>query len=536
MSRWIVTALMLASFGCAPSKQFADEPIVWRMEDRQPIAEPEEREFNAKRYFADVLALERVPRALAFRGRRPARNTNAVDEVPDSTWFTNRIGLFDYSAEEVARGPATGPPPQLPLTIVSGKSGGGNPGFVAKDSLGRGFVIKFDPPENPEIQTATNMVVNRLFWAAGYNVPADYVFSFRVADLSVKPGAKTKDAYDRKVPLTMEAVRDMLKPIVRSRDGSIRATASLYLSGVPKGGFPATGTRPDDANDKIPHELRRELRGLRAIAAWLGHTDMKEDNTLDMWVGEEGSRYLMHYFVDFGEALGAHQAEKLRWEDGWEHVWDWQRNTLAAVTFGFWKRPWEDTKQTPWKSIGAFAADPFEPRLWREAYPYFPFMEATPPDLYWGAKIVMRFRREHIVAAVKEGQFTDPDAARYLVDTLVTRRDKVGKEWLDAVTPLDYFVVQDGELCGVDLMVHYGLAERGAVEVLRARGKKVRKTYPVGPDGHVCVALPERGSGGYNVIRLRTRRPDGPRPVMQVHVGGSTRVRVLGVIRTEDWE
>ena len=32
-------------------------------------------------------------------------NVNSLDEVPDSTWFTNRIGRRDMSMAEIVRGP-----------------------------------------------------------------------------------------------------------------------------------------------------------------------------------------------------------------------------------------------------------------------------------------------------------------------------------------------------------------------------------------------------------------------------------------------
>src|SRR5688500_8413134 len=34
-----------------------------------------------------------------------AVNVNSIDEVPDSTWFTNRIGRQTISVAEIARGP-----------------------------------------------------------------------------------------------------------------------------------------------------------------------------------------------------------------------------------------------------------------------------------------------------------------------------------------------------------------------------------------------------------------------------------------------
>src|SRR5262245_47852313 len=39
--------------------------------------------------------------------RSPIRavNVNTLDEVPDSSWFTNRIGIRDLSIAEISRGP-----------------------------------------------------------------------------------------------------------------------------------------------------------------------------------------------------------------------------------------------------------------------------------------------------------------------------------------------------------------------------------------------------------------------------------------------
>src|ERR1700752_1387119 len=43
-------------------------------------------------------------------GRR-AQNINTIDEVPDSNWFTNRIGTTPVTGEEIVRGPNRGAPP-----------------------------------------------------------------------------------------------------------------------------------------------------------------------------------------------------------------------------------------------------------------------------------------------------------------------------------------------------------------------------------------------------------------------------------------
>src|SRR6187200_3310436 len=41
----------------------------------------------------------------------PAKDVNTIDEVPDSSWFTNRIGSRPMTIDELRRGPLTGTGP-----------------------------------------------------------------------------------------------------------------------------------------------------------------------------------------------------------------------------------------------------------------------------------------------------------------------------------------------------------------------------------------------------------------------------------------
>lgn len=541
---WIalVVTVLGAAWSCARSYQFERVPTVWQVEDDADIALPRERDFLQYAYFTDVFALRAWERSLELRDREPARNTNALDEVPDSSWFTNRIGARVLTPEEVATGPATSGPPIPPITIVAGKGAvGGNPGFIARDTTGRRFVVKFDRKENPEMQTGGSVVVNRFLWALGYNVPSDTIFTFSRDQLHIDAEATIDDEFGRERPFAEADLDAILAESPTRPDGSYRASASQFIDGIPVGGFAMQGRRRDDPNDVIDHEHRRELRGLRVFAAWLGHTDMKEDNTLDAWVEDGGRHYLRHYLLDFGEALGGHQAEKRRMEDGWEHLWDYRAQGRALLSFGLWKRPWEEQENTPWRSIGAFSAEHFDPALWREAYPYLPFHEADAADLFWGAKLVMRFDRATIEAVVAEARFSDSDAAEYLVETLIGRQRRIGATWLDAVTALDAFEVEDGELCATDLGVYYGLADIGVIELLGedfdpefdaddSNSTRDVREFTVDAVGRGCVPI---AGDGYQVARLRIRRGGEFRPVMQVHYDGGSSPQILGIIRVE---
>jgi hypothetical protein len=201
--------------------------------------------------------------------------------------------------------------------------------------------------------------------------------------------------------------------------------------------------------------------------------------------------------------------------------------TKATFAFGLWKRPWEDVEPTPWPSIGSFTAKPFDPRAWREAYPFWPFVEMDATDAYWGAKLVMRFDRAMLEAIVAQAKLSEPAAARYLVETLLARQRAIGRAFLDAVTPLDDFAITPEQLCMTDLGVRYGFARVGIVEWLD--GSKVAATQTTDPAGRICIRTPANDS--YKVLRARTRRGDEARPAMELHLKGGPKARILGVIR-----
>jgi hypothetical protein len=99
-----------------------------------------------------------------------ALNVNTIDEVPDSSWFTNRIGASPPTVAEVVRGPIAGPPPDPSRWIlIREKTSGAHPGFTARDARGDTFFIEFDPSPFPEGATAAVVVATKIFWALGYN-------------------------------------------------------------------------------------------------------------------------------------------------------------------------------------------------------------------------------------------------------------------------------------------------------------------------------------------------------------------------------
>ncbi|MEJ7599049.1 MAG: hypothetical protein WKG01_14165 [Kofleriaceae bacterium] len=496
--------------------RFRDQPVVEQIDDRRPIAEPRERVFYTTVYIAHVLLLRPILDTLDPPASGPALDINAMEEVPDSTWFENRIGRGELTPDAAARGPGLFGAPVGPYSVVGGKPSGNNPGFIIKDSRGLRYLVKFDTRENPEQQTATDAIVGRLFWALGYHVPAEHVFHFKSEELVLSREVVAKGV------LYASALARTMATATRRADGTYRASASQLLEGVAKGGWKTRGMRSDDPNDRVPHQRRRVLRGLRVFAAWLSHTDLQEDNTLDVYGGPPGRQHLRHYLIDFGEAFGGHQSEKGQIQIGWEYAWDYGNQLKALFAFGLWKRAWESQKPTPWPSVGYFSADHFDPETWHERYPYPIFNQADPADAYWAARLIMRFDRPLLEAVVATAQLTDPAAARYLVDTLLARRAKIGAAYLDGVTPLEQLELRDGRLCGVDVARMYGVARDGAIVV-------ANRAFTMPPDGKFCVPLPLEP--GYHLLRIYIRRTNGKTPPLELHYQGGPNARVLGIVR-----
>ena len=381
-------------------------------------------------------------RSPADHTRRRALNVNTIDEVPDSSWFTNRLGARPLTVEDVRRGPNTsdGIAPG-PWTVISGKSEGITPGFTIRDTAGIVWFLKFDPPSNPEMASGAEMVSTKLFWAMGYNVPQNHLAVLRRENLVIAADAEQRNEFGRRIPLTAEHVDRLLLRVPKNEDGSYRVLASREVDGKPVGPFKYHGTRPDDPNDVFPHEHRRELRGLRVFSAWLNHDEVRSTNSLDTLVSEGGRTTVRHHLIDFGSTLGSGSVMAQRARAGNEYIWEARPTMITVLTLGFWVRPWIKVEYPEIRSLGNVEAAFYQPERWKPEYPNPAFDNARADDIFWAARRVMAVSDEMIRAAVDTAQYSDPAARNYLGDVIIARRDKIGLTWLTEVNPLIDFAL-----------------------------------------------------------------------------------------------
>ncbi|MET0794983.1 MAG: hypothetical protein ABW061_25920 [Polyangiaceae bacterium] len=553
-----VTALLL--FGCASPAHFPLQEPLARDPDQTPLAHAPEEYYSPFAWDgANQTVFRPISRFFAVDPAGPAVNVNALDEVPNSSWFENRLGVHAMSPQEVARGacPEITLDPNAPdgtWLIDKGKDNGANPGFrITVAGLGH-FMLKSDPSEEPDRATGATTIASRVYHALGYFAPCDSVVYFRPSLLKLKPGLTVtnnqgvKRAFDR-------ARLDDLLAHASHRDGLVRMVASTWLPGKPLGPYKYDGRRSDDPNDVIPHEDRRELRGARLVAAWLAHFDSREQNTMDVFLAadpkrEKGPGYVRHYIIDLGDCFGSvWAADGISRRLNHAYLLDMPYLTEDFVTLGTIERPWERARIAS-KRFGYFSARDFEPDVWRGEYPNPAFGRMTEADGAWMARILAHFDEPLVRAAVAEGKYL-PAEESYLAETLIARRTAILRRYLTRLSPIAELTAGPAGVCGTDLarqtrvvpnegMSFRARAYRGAHHTpLQTRELHlIAKATP-----RVCVDLPHAELGAdvpnddprrYTIVDLDNGYAPGPLRAHLYDLGPQLGFRLVGIERPEN--
>ncbi len=439
--------------------------------DGQPIQKPAVREKNLHAHQFREAVVEPlshgfdVPDKLLWLARQftggtkpQSVNVNRFDEVPNSTWFTNRNHVRAVAPAAIRRGTKDGLQPTPPYTIKSAKLQGVNPGFNIKDAADRRWVVKLDPVGHPQLGSGADVVVSRLLHAAGYNVPHDVAFTFRRNELEIDEDLARGE--DGARPFLPEDLDRLLTHGATGADGRSYAQASLFLEGTPVGHIDMTGRRPDDANDLYEHRNRRELRGLYVLMSWLGSWDTKDHQSLDTFIETQDSLgHVRHHLLDLGASLGAAAEGAKAERNGYEYRLDWGWTLKRLLTLGVASEPWRGGwQETGIPSLGAFSAMRYAPNDFKPLMPHPAFGKRTARDGYWGAKLVASFSDAQISAAIDAVGYEDPRVPPLLLQILKERREIVARYWFGRVAPVDYFHVDSGELRFRDLAVDRKLA------------------------------------------------------------------------------
>lgn len=501
------------------------------------IEEPKPRRVGemASRSLSDVYDLFR--NTLATPGERQplkgpsirAQAVNTLGEPMEGAWWERRHYYRPMSHDELQRGPGgrTPPSPAGPWKVISAKTEGVTPGFVIEDSKGTVYFIKFDSRDYPELSSAADQISGKLFYALGYHVPDNYVVTFPASILEIASGARITDAKGLKRRMVADDLSAILQRAARVSNGDYRATASRALEGKPLGPYRYHGMRSDDVNDVVPHEHRRDLRGMNLAAAWVDHDDSRAVNTLDVLVEQGDLRFVKHFQLDFGSTLGSASYKPNSPRSGGEYLFSWRNAAIQFLSFGLVVPEWARARYPNIPSIGRFESARFRPERWVPEYPNPAFRNSLPDDDFWMAKQIMSLRDGDIRAIVDSAQFSDPGAAIYVAECLIRRRDKIGLYAFSRVLPLDNFEVRNANLRWDDVSSIYGLGGAGRLSIEWASfDNRTGAVIPI--PGEFGSELPPAAQGGF--LKATLTRLSNPSQKIHVYIRAeASSRRVVGV-------
>jgi hypothetical protein len=134
--------------------------------------------------------------------------------------------------------------------------------------------------------------------------------------------------------------------------------------------------------------------------------------------------------------MGSASIKAREYDEGFEYIVDGKATVKNMAGLGFYIPSYHFADYPNFPAAGNFTADQFDPPNWKPRVPNPAFIRARADDTFWGARRVMAFTDEMIRASVRTGKYTDPAAEKHIADTLIARRDAIGRAWLTNVNPV----------------------------------------------------------------------------------------------------
>lgn len=573
-------AVLIATLaGCAAPRPFPLRPPVLVDTDLLPVSVPcrldpaakDDHPWNCapREYVSpfvwdqvDNLWFAPVSRALSIEVTGEAVNANSLDEVPDSAWFTNRPRAHEVDAEADAEAPgACTADDVLPAPdrvhdgawrIDHGKDNGSTLGFRVQVPEKGIYMLKADDEGKPERASAASVIGAAIYHALGYYTSCEQIVVLRKAQLQLTPGLKVVENSGLSRPFDDAALDKVLASTTQLPDRRVRMQASKWLPGLPLGPFRYTGTREDDPGDVIDHADRRELRGMRLLAAWLDHWDSREQNSMDVWLASDPSDkrsspgHVVHYVLDTSDTLGGEVSiDEMSRRLGYAYDLDFAEIGRSLITLGVSERPWDHAREQPGREkFGYYRAADFVPGAWKPMYPNPAFLRMTERDAAWMARLIARFSHDDIRRFVALGRWQDPSDADYLANILIERQRRILVRYLGKLSPLgEVRAAGRDRICATDFArlreiaapgrFHYTIVERGG-------GRTVELPAEAGAGGAVCFrpravvtgALADADPG--RIVRLEVANGTRAGPlVIQAYDLGRRGVQIAGLTRPE---
>jgi hypothetical protein len=574
-----VLALSTTACGAAATRRFPLKDPMWQDTDTRSVRvpcrpdptkkNPEQVSCSPEPYVsplvwdaADNTVFRPLSRVFAVDPGGEAVNVNALDEVPDSSWFTNRIGKAPMTDDELFRGPCRDlidekEYPAGSWVIDQGKANGATPGFrVNIEGLGK-FMLKSDLKEQPERPSAASAIGMRLYHAAGFHAPCDAVVWFDPKVLKLTPGLESID--NTGIPKKFDdALLQWILGFNVRHGNLVRMQSSQWLPGKTLGPFQYEGVRDDDPNDVIPHEDRRELRGARLLAAWLNHFDAREQNTMTTWVADDpkddhSPGWVKHWYLDVSDCLGSvWDWDEISRRLGHSYYLDFEHIGEDFLTLGLWERPWHRARKDPVGDVfGYYSARDFEPEKWQAGYPNPTFSRMTELDGAWMTRILARLTPQLIRTAVRAGRFSKPAQEEYLYGVVLERHRLILRRYLSRLSPVTDVVAKGHEVCAVDLARRTGVFPEAtfSYDAKSYLGSSFAPGAAISVaskgDGSLCMTIGDPASEGgtpdddvarYRIVDVTNGQAKGALRLHFYDLGPKRGLKLVGIERPEGTE
>ena len=346
----------------------------------------------------------------------PALNVNTLGEVPDSSWFTNRLGRRDMTIDDVVRGPNQVDGPAPGTWQVTGRPDSRHHAEVHDPRRARRHLPdQARSGANPRAAVVgrsdldEDLPRHRLPRARGLHRHVR-----RRRGSSVAPGAKIRTASGDEAA---------------DRDGGRRAVAEHDAAhGGRHDSRAGEPLRARQGRRPVPlhrHAARRSERHLPARAAARAARPARLRRLAESRrcaVDQQhrhlcrGGRPPLHPPLPAGlrlesrqrQHVGAAAARRQRVPDRRRQDRQGPRVVRTVDSATGRRSQYPDNP-----SLGNIEADFFEPAKWKTEYPQPAFDQMDAADAFWAASIVVALhRRDDPGASSTTGELSDPDAAR----------------------------------------------------------------------------------------------------------------------------
>ena len=328
---------------------------------------------------------------------------------------------------------------------------------------------------------------SQFFYALGYHVAENYIVRFERPRLMVDETGQAVSSAGKPRGSRPKTSTGFSTQCREGAGGTYRAVATRVPEGrgALLGPYQMWGTRSDDPNDTVPHEHRRDLRGMFVFAAWLNFADVRAVTTQDIITTIDD--------VPTDPALRGrpHQVARQR------HVrrrrsWPGKATRPLLPSRGAIgqniarPRPRDagvdagEALRTCRRSARSAAARS-SPEAWTTAIRCRRSLNRLPDDTFWAARQVMAFTDEEIRAIVQTGQYSKP-AEDWITATLIERRNRIGRTYFSRVLPLDRFRVGETRWRSTTWASRYGFVRATHLHDRPGTGSTTRSERAAGRD------------------------------------------------------